>query len=60
MHAEVPNDLERDDARSGPIQADDHGLRRTGFPFKRRVLLLTFKTVAARFVGRRFGILLGI
>jgi hypothetical protein len=32
VHAEVPNDLERDDARQGPVQADRHRLRRTGFP----------------------------
>ena len=33
LYAEVPNDLERDDAGQGPIQADGHRLRRTGFPF---------------------------
>ena len=34
MHAEVSNDLECDDARQGPVQAEGHRLRRTGFPFK--------------------------
>ena len=32
--AEVPDHPECDDARSGPIKADSHCLRRTGFPFK--------------------------
>jgi hypothetical protein len=33
VHAKVSNDLERDDERSSPIQAEGHCLRRTGFPF---------------------------
>ena len=33
VHAEIPNDLERDDARPSPVHADGHSLRRTGFPF---------------------------
>jgi len=34
VHAEVLDHLECDDARQGPIQAEGHCLRRTGFPFK--------------------------
>lgn len=33
MHAEVFNDLERDDARPSPIQADLLDLKRTDFSF---------------------------
>jgi len=55
LHAKVPDHLECDDARQGSVQADGHSLRRTGFPLK-VVLLLTFKTVAARFVGQFFGL----
>ena len=33
MHAEVLDDLERNDARQSPVQANGHRLRRTGFPF---------------------------
>ena len=54
MYAEVSNDLERDDARQYLIQAVDVCLKRTDFSFKGGFLLLTFKTVAARFVGRWF------
>ena len=34
--AEVPDDLERNDARSSPIQANGRSLRRIGFPLKGR------------------------
>lgn len=34
MYAQVPNHLERDDARQGSVQANGDDLRRTGFPFK--------------------------
>lgn len=34
VYAEVPNHLECDDARQGPVQADGYRLRWTGFPFK--------------------------
>ena len=34
LHAKIPDHPERDDARSGPIQADDAGLRWTVFPFQ--------------------------
>lgn len=47
MHAEVSDDLERNDARPNLIQADGHRLRRTGFFPLKVVLLLTFKTIAA-------------
>ncbi|MBK7448251.1 MAG: hypothetical protein IPJ47_02025 [Anaerolineales bacterium] len=30
VYAEVPNDLECNDARQSPVQADGHRLRRTG------------------------------
>ena len=42
MHAEVPDHLERNDARSGPVQANGDCLRRTGFPFN-RVFALDFQ-----------------
>ncbi len=50
MYAEVPDHLECNDARQGSIQAEGHTLRQIGFPLM-VVLLLTFKTVAARFVS---------
>jgi len=33
LHAKVSNDLECNDARPSPVQADGRSLRRTGFPF---------------------------
>ena len=53
LHAEVSDHLERDDARQGPIQAEGCRLSLNGLVSPLLVvLLLTFKTVAARFVRR--------
>jgi len=54
LYAEVPNDLEYDDARQNQSVSGRRSLPETDwFSLLKVVLLLTFKTVAAGFVGRR-------